>query len=178
MGEPLTSVFWEAVRDLDPELHKAFNPWDEITSPEALAGLFERAGVTSAVTEVLADEQPIAHPNEAWDVVLGSGLRGTVDALAEERREALRERVLATLRARGVTGIKTDVVLGRASRGPPRAPAETYSTPQGRGRRVLRPCSTRHATAIRAGVTSNAAGGRTVRHASRWRAGVTTNAGW
>jgi len=124
-GEPLTSVFWEAVRDLDPELHKAFNPWDEITSPEALAGLFERAGVTAAVTEVLADEQPIAHPNEAWDVVLGSGLRGTVDALAEERREALRERVLATLRARGVTGIKTDVVLGRASRGPPRAPAAT-----------------------------------------------------
>ena len=115
-AQPLSSVFWENVRDLEPALHKAFNPWDEITTPEALGGLFERAGVPGAMTEALPGEQPLAHPDEAWDVVLGSGLRGTVDALAEGQREELRERVMTYIRARDVSSIKTDVVLGRATR--------------------------------------------------------------
>ena len=115
-AQPLSSVFWENVRDLEPALHKAFNPWDEITTREAVGWLFERAGVPGAMTEALPGEQPLAHPDEAWDVVLGSGLRGTVDALAEGQREELRERVMTYIRVRDVSSIKTDVVLGRATR--------------------------------------------------------------
>ena len=115
-GEPLSGVFWGAVRDLEPALYKSFNPWDEITTPQALAGLFERAGIPGATTEVLRGEQTLEHPDEAWDIVLGSGLRGTVEALEEGPREALRGSVLTSLSAREVTSVRTDVVLGRAAR--------------------------------------------------------------
>ena len=34
--EPASSAFWESVRELDPSLFRAFNPWDEITTAPAL----------------------------------------------------------------------------------------------------------------------------------------------
>jgi len=43
--EPAGNQFWECVREVEPSLYKAFDPWDEITTPQALAGLFSRAGV-------------------------------------------------------------------------------------------------------------------------------------
>ncbi len=115
-GEPMSGVFWDSVRQLEPDLYKSFNPWDEITTPEALAGLFERAGISGATTEALAGEQRLEHPDQAWDIVLGSGLRGTVEALPPGSREALRESVLERLRTREVMTVRTDVVLGRATR--------------------------------------------------------------
>ena len=37
--EPANSIFWEAVRRVAPSAYKAFNPWDEITTPAALTAL-------------------------------------------------------------------------------------------------------------------------------------------
>ena len=48
--------------------------------------------------------------------MLGTGYRGTVDALSPEQRESVRERLLAGLRAAGVTALRTDVVFGTAER--------------------------------------------------------------
>jgi len=58
----------------------------------------------------------LAHPDQFWDIVLGSGYRGTVDALTQEQRGRVRERLLAGLRAAGVTSLRTDVVFGTAER--------------------------------------------------------------
>src|SRR5215475_2290955 len=100
--EPANSYFWETVREVEPSLFKAFNPWDEITTPEALAGLYERAGVNDAATEAVIGWQELSGPARFWDVILGSGYRATVDALSADQQDLLREQVVTALAARDV----------------------------------------------------------------------------
>jgi SAM-dependent methyltransferase len=121
--EPANSRFWRCVGEAEPTLFKAFNPWDEITTPSALAGLLARGGVPpSSVVAVASEGQhQLGHPDQFWDIVLGSGYRATVDALGPSRGDWVRSRLLAELRADGVTALRTDVVYGTASR-PRRAP--------------------------------------------------------
>jgi ubiquinone/menaquinone biosynthesis C-methylase UbiE len=114
--EPATSCFWEAVREVEPSLFKAFSPWDEITTPEALAGLFSRAGVPGPAVVAEAGQHQLGHPDRFWDIVLGSGYRATVDALGQEQRDRVRGWLLSELRSRAVTAVRTDVVFGTARR--------------------------------------------------------------
>jgi hypothetical protein len=109
-------VFWDSVRGVEPSLHRAYNPWDEITSPDALIALLGWAGVTTGSAEALAAVHELERPQDFWDIVLGSGFRGTVDALSAEQAEAVREQVLETLAERGVTTLRTDVVFARAKK--------------------------------------------------------------
>jgi SAM-dependent methyltransferase len=113
--EPASSVFWGSVRQLAPTLFRAFNPWDEITTAPALADLLARGGVSGATVEASAGERhELDRPDDFWDIVLGSGYRATVDALGDEQRERLRDRVVGELRTRAVTGLRNDVVFGSA----------------------------------------------------------------
>jgi ubiquinone/menaquinone biosynthesis C-methylase UbiE len=115
--EPASSVFWESVRELEPTLYRAFNPWDEITTAPALTDLLARSGVTGATVEATAGERhELERADEFWDVVLGSGYRATVDAFDGEERVRLRERVVGGLRARGVTTLRNDVVFASAAK--------------------------------------------------------------
>jgi len=114
--EPANTVFWAGVRDVEPALFKAFNPWDEITAPEALAALFTMAGVPGVAAEPQAGEHRLDRPDDFWDVVLGSGYRATVDALSADQRDSLRDRVVGELRARAVATIRTDVIYAIARR--------------------------------------------------------------
>jgi hypothetical protein len=115
--EPASSVFWGAVRELEPTLFRAFNPWDEITTVSALAELLARGGVGGATVQATTGERhELARAEDFWDVVLGSGYRATVDALGDEQRERLRDRVVGELRARGVTTVRNDVVFASALR--------------------------------------------------------------
>jgi SAM-dependent methyltransferase len=114
--EPANSRFWRCVGEVEPSLFKAFNPWDEITTPAALAGLFTRAGVPDPAVVAEAGQHHLDHPDQFWDVVLGSGYRATIDALSLEQRHRVHEALLAELRAREVTTLRTDVVFGTAER--------------------------------------------------------------
>jgi len=114
--EPASTVFWDCVRAVEPSLYKAFNPWDEITTPAALQDLFSRGGVEHSAVIAASSEHHLAHPDMFWDVVLGSGYRATVDALSQEQRDLVRGHVLSELRSRGVTALRTDVVFGTAQR--------------------------------------------------------------
>jgi SAM-dependent methyltransferase len=116
--EPANSRFWRCVGEAEPTLFKAFNPWDEITTPSALAGLLARGGVPSRAVVTVAAEgrHQLDHPDQFWDIVLGSGYRATADALGPSRCDRLRSRLLAELRADGVTALRTDVVYGTARR--------------------------------------------------------------
>lgn len=98
-------------------MYKAFNPWDEITTPEALSELFSRAGVPGVTAEAVAGRHRLDRPDSFWDVVLGSGYRATVDALRADQRDRVREQLLGRLRADGITTLRTDVVFGTAVRG-------------------------------------------------------------
>jgi ubiquinone/menaquinone biosynthesis C-methylase UbiE len=114
--EPANGIFWRLVGEAEPALFKAFNPWDEITTPQALAGLLSRGGVPDPAVVAEDGRQQVDHPDRFWDIVLGSGYRATVDALGPGQRDRLRERVLAELRSRDVTSLRTDVVFGTAVR--------------------------------------------------------------
>src|SRR5262249_61501111 len=57
--EPASTCFWESVSEVEPSLVRAFNPWDVITTPAALAGLFPRAAVPDVVA---ASGQHPPHP--------------------------------------------------------------------------------------------------------------------
>jgi len=114
--EPANSHFWDCVREVEPALFKAFNPWDEITTPASLTELFSRAGVPGATAEAVPGRHDLDQPDRFWDVVLGSGYRATVDALRPDQQDQLRERLLRRLRANGITVLCTDVVYGTARR--------------------------------------------------------------
>lgn len=114
--EPANSLFWDCVGAVEPSLFKAFNPWDEITSPAALEDLFARAGAVPVTVQAVAGRHRLAHPDQFWDIVLGSGYRATVDALSPEQCDGVRARLLGQLRSHGVTTLQTNVVFGTAQR--------------------------------------------------------------
>jgi ubiquinone/menaquinone biosynthesis C-methylase UbiE len=110
--EPANGVFWEAVRAHQPELFKAYHPWDTVTSPAAVMELLVAADLAEVIVEPVASSHPLPRPEDFWDVVLGSGYRATVDALSPAGRSAVRASVVESLRASGVGSIRTDVVMG------------------------------------------------------------------
>jgi ubiquinone/menaquinone biosynthesis C-methylase UbiE len=114
--EPANSLFWDCVGAVEPSLYKAFNPWDEITSPEALAELFTPAGAGPVTVQAVSASHRLAHPDQFWDIVLGSGYRATVDALSPEQCDRVRDPLLRQLRSDGVTTLQTNVVFGTAQR--------------------------------------------------------------
>jgi hypothetical protein len=70
-----------------PDLQSAFNPWDRITTPNAVRKLFADAGVRPA--QVVAEEghQALRAPEDFWTIALGSGLRWTIDQMGADRVE-------------------------------------------------------------------------------------------
>ena len=112
--EPANTHFWESVGEVEPSLVRAFNPWDEITTPAALADLFPRAAVPAVVAT--SGHHQLDRPDSFWDIVLGTGYRATIDALSQDQRDQVRQRLLAELRSRSITTVRTDVIFGTAKR--------------------------------------------------------------
>jgi hypothetical protein len=112
--EPANTHFWESVGEVEPSLVRAFNPWDEITTPAALADLFPRAAAPDVVA--VSGHHQLDRPASFWDIVLGTGYRATIDALSHDQRDRVRQRLLAELRSRSITTVRTDVVFGAARR--------------------------------------------------------------
>ena len=114
--EPANTAFWESVGEVEPSLFKAFNPWDEITTQAALADLLARGGVEHPAIGATPGWHDLDRPDRFWDIVLGTGYRATVDALSQEQRDVVRERLLGRLRSEGITSVRTDVVFSIARR--------------------------------------------------------------
>lgn len=112
--EPGSTGWWSAVKELRPDLHAAFNPWDRIAEPAALRALFTEAGIPEA--EIVAEEgrQALRSPEDWWTMVLGSGYRWTVDQMEPEVAERLRGANLAWIRSHNVTSVETNVIYAVA----------------------------------------------------------------
>jgi ubiquinone/menaquinone biosynthesis C-methylase UbiE len=135
--EPASGVFWNAVRSIEPALVRAFNPWDHITTADALTELLARGGVTDPTVHATSDQyHGLDRVDDFWDIALGSGYRATIDALDPPARQVLRNDVLDQLRSQNIARVRNDVVFatatkqlsapGRpdAARGPARAVSE------------------------------------------------------
>lgn len=57
--EPGNTVFWNAVRDVAPDLHKSFNPWDRICDPQAMRELLVEAGIADCDVVAESGQHPI-----------------------------------------------------------------------------------------------------------------------
>ena len=112
--EPVNSVFWNSVREIRPDLHKSFNPWDRISEPEDLRSLLNSAGFEQSEVVAETGSQPVNSPEDWWAMVLGSGYRGTVDQLSTEDRERVRLANFDFIRGDSVRSVETNVVYGIA----------------------------------------------------------------
>ena len=75
-----------------------------------------RAGVTQPAVVAAPGQHHLTHPDQFWDIVLGSGYRATVDALNTDQQDQVRSRLLQKLRSSGITTLRTDVVFATAQR--------------------------------------------------------------
>lgn len=114
--EPADGLFWETVAELSRGVYKSFHPWDEITTPARLRGLFTRAGIDRVIVEAIRGDHRLSDIEDFWHIALGTGYRATVDALEPEQRTVLRSKLLARLRDQGVANVRTDVMYGVARR--------------------------------------------------------------
>lgn len=112
--EPAVSAFWDAVRDVRPDLYKGFNHWDRITDPSSLLSLLQEAGVNNAHAVAEAGEHPIESPDAWWAAMLGSGTRGTIDQLSASDAERVRRTNLDYIKTSGVSSVEANVVYALA----------------------------------------------------------------
>ena len=114
--EPASSAFWNAVREVRPDLYKGYNPWDRISYPESLRALLSEGGIGQAEVVAEAGSHPIPSPEAWWSAVLGSGFRGTVDQLNEPDRRRVHEANLNYIQAAGISSVEANVVYAIAQK--------------------------------------------------------------
>ena len=114
--EPGATAFWAAVKEhAPPALHfGGFNPWDRVTTVEAVRELLIGAGVADPMVEAEASQQPLRTVNDWWTIVIGSGFVWTVEQMGVEAAKRVREDNLNSLRAQAVTSIETNVIYAVA----------------------------------------------------------------
>jgi hypothetical protein len=91
--DPGANAFWDAVGEVRPELVRGFNPWDRLVTPEAVLGLLDAAGIAGAQAEAEDHQHPVAGADAWWTILLGSGYRATIDALAPDERAQVERRL-------------------------------------------------------------------------------------
>ncbi len=114
--EPMYGRWNEAVRAERPDLRAAFNPWDRIVEPAGVRCLLGEAGISAATVVAESGTQMLARPEDWWTIVLGSGLRWTVEQLGPEAAERVKRDNLAWARENAVCRIETNVVYAVASK--------------------------------------------------------------
>jgi len=116
--EPGNSIFWNAVADVRPDLHKAFNPWDRISSPEGLQKMFAEAGIGAPEIEHEKRLQPVSTAQDWWTIVCGSGYRGTLEQLSAQEYDVVRQNNLTEFDKGGCRAIQIDALFSVATKPP------------------------------------------------------------
>jgi ubiquinone/menaquinone biosynthesis C-methylase UbiE len=114
---PAYELWLAAVRRVRPDLYSAFNPWDRITTPDAVRKLFGDAGVDRVDVIPEGGYQALRAPEDFWTIALGSGLRWTIDHMGDELARGVRQEILDALAAKGVDRVGTNVIYAMAHRG-------------------------------------------------------------
>lgn len=114
--EPANTAFWNAVREVRPDLYKGFNPWDRICDPPAVRALLRESGIEHADVIAQAGEHPIPDPQAWWTAVLGSGYRGTLEQLEPRQRDQVRDANLKYIRDSGIRSVEANVVYAVAEK--------------------------------------------------------------
>jgi len=114
--EPASDAFWRSVKNVRPDLHKGFNPWDRIDSPANLRDIFDQARIASPNITREDRLHPINSAEDWWTIVLGSGYRGTIEQLDLAERQKVQEANLAFIRDEKISAIETNVLYAFAAK--------------------------------------------------------------
>jgi len=114
--EPASTAFWNAIREVRPDLYKGFNPWDRICDPPSVLALLREGGVEQAEILAEAGEHPIPSPEAWWSAVLGSGYRGTLEQLDADACEHVRIANLDYIRRSRIVSVEANVVYATATK--------------------------------------------------------------
>lgn len=121
---PLNTFFWDNVRAVRPDLHRAFNCWDGLTDPGAVRELLSVCGAEThdePHVETEAARHPIVAPEAAWALLQGTGYRGTLEQLDPAARNQIREACQRFVRVSSVDSVTADVIYAVATKEMPRA---------------------------------------------------------
>lgn len=108
--EPAAGAFWDSIARFRPDLRPATSPWERVSHPGALASVIASAGITGVRMVAERGQHPLNVPEDWWTIVLGSGFRATVDALASVERRAVYEVTMERLHRTRVTAVRVDTV--------------------------------------------------------------------
>jgi ubiquinone/menaquinone biosynthesis C-methylase UbiE len=115
---PAYEIWLEAVRRVRPDLYTAFNPWDRITTPEAVYTLLHDGGAQNIDVAAEDGYQALRTPEDFWTIALGSGLRWTIDQMGAELAGEVKHEILDRLAAPGVDRVETNVIYAIAEKPP------------------------------------------------------------
>jgi ubiquinone/menaquinone biosynthesis C-methylase UbiE len=96
--EPGATAFWDAVAAVRPDLVRGFNPWDDLVSVDQLVELYASSGIEGAQAELVEAWQELRSEDDWWDVIMGTGFRGTVEELDPTGAAEVRRLNLAAMR--------------------------------------------------------------------------------
>ncbi|MGD0852102.1 MAG: methyltransferase domain-containing protein [Acidimicrobiales bacterium] len=114
LWEPGSSMFWDAVNRVRPDLTRAFNPWDSLTDPDAVLSLLLDAGASYVTVEPVSGLHPLRAREDFWTIVLGSGYRATYEAMTPAERRAVYDDVMDSISTQLITEVETNVVFAVA----------------------------------------------------------------
>jgi ubiquinone/menaquinone biosynthesis C-methylase UbiE len=110
--EPGASAFWDAVATVRPDLVRGFNPWDDLVSIDQLVDLYASSGIDGAQAELVEARQELRSDGDWWKVVMGTGLRGTVEELEPADAAEVRRANLEAMRS--VSSIGVSAIYAKA----------------------------------------------------------------
>jgi SAM-dependent methyltransferase len=115
---PATPAFWDAVRNERPDLVTDSPGWQRVSDPDDFRAMLCAAGIPDRSIEIdtVPGLHPLSAPEDYWTIVMGAGLRGTVEQLDSAAVERVRAHVLGVLRDGGVTALPIDAHLARATK--------------------------------------------------------------
>lgn len=113
---PLYNVWREEIKKEREALYAAFNPWDKITDVESVTELFYDAEIKNV--EVTGEDGVhwLLTPEDWWRIVLGSGLRWTMDRLGKDGSARVHDQNMEWIKSHDVKSIETNVIYAVASK--------------------------------------------------------------
>jgi ubiquinone/menaquinone biosynthesis C-methylase UbiE len=114
--EPANTAFWNAVRDVRPDLYKGFNPWDRISEPSTLNEMLIEGGVAKSSITAESAVHAIASPDDWWTTLLGSGYRGTIDQMDSDAIDYVRQASLAFIADARLQDVQANVIYAVAEK--------------------------------------------------------------
>jgi len=114
--EPAHTVWRESVQAERPDLYSPSRRWDRIALPQQVRKLMEDGGVSNAEVVLESASQALRAPEDWWAIVMGTGMRGTVDAMDGKTAAHIRDRNIDWVRDHGVESVEINVIYAVATK--------------------------------------------------------------